>query len=102
MQPSPLIAQIYLRRAALIWLTMRLVISLVFLLAGADPLDVPLGVAAAIVGTSVGLLFADIGLHREQLLIANLATPNAAIAMIGAVPGIVGEIALAVAFRPAG
>jgi hypothetical protein len=102
MQPCPLIAQMYLRRAALIWLTMRLVISLVFLLAGADPLGVPLGVAAAMVGTSVGLLFADIGLHHEQLLIANLATSNAAIAMIAAVPGIAGEVALALVFRPAG
>ena len=53
MRPSPLIAQMYLRRSALIWLAMRLVVSLVFLLGGTNPLDVPLGVAAAMVGTSV-------------------------------------------------
>jgi hypothetical protein len=92
----------YLRRSALIWLTMRLVVSLVFLLGGGNPLDVPPSVAAAIVGTSVGLLFADIGLHHERLLIANLATSNAAIAMIAAIPGIAGEVALSLAFGTVG
>lgn len=101
MRPCPLLARMYLRRSALIWLTMRLVVSLVFLLAGGNPLEVSPGVAAAIVGTSVGLLFADIGLHHERLLIANLATSNAAIAMIAAVPGIAGEIVLAILFNPA-
>jgi hypothetical protein len=92
----------YLRRSALIWLTMRLVVSFVFLLGGGNPLDVPPSVAAAIVGTSVGLLFADIGLHHERLLIANLATSNAAIAMIAAIPGIAGEVALSIAFGTTG
>ena len=101
MRPAPSIAQTYLRRSAVIWLTMRLIVSSVILLSGGNPLDVSTSVAAALVGTSVGLLFADIGLRHEQILIGNLATSNLSIALIGAIPGIAGEVLLSVVSNPA-
>lgn len=89
-----LIARTYLLRGAVLWLLARLLISMVILLAKADPFALSPRASAIIILVSTTLACAQTLRLHELVLLGNLGVPRAQLALYFAVPALAGELIL--------
>lgn len=97
MRPPRLIVRAYLRRGAVVWLTTRLVVVVVFAFGGTNPFVVPIVVLLGLVAASAALTLVDVHRRHEQMLIGNLAIGPAFIVALAAIPALAGELAIRLA-----
>ena len=86
-----LVARKYLARGALLWLAVRLLLSVVVLMAALNPFDLSLlsSLAIVLLTTVLGLL--EILRQHEFVLLRNLAVSRQTIALLCGAPAVVGE-----------
>ena len=96
MRVPGLVIAAYLRRGAIIWLTMRLCVSGVLLLGGDNPLHPSVPTTFAFVWLTVGLTVLDIRRRHEQMLIGNLGLRPVVVSLLTVVPAATGETGLRV------
>jgi hypothetical protein len=89
----------YLRRGAILWLTMRLCVSAVAAFGGEDPFHVaPTTILTLIVG-SAALMLVDIRRRNERMLIGNLGWRPSVLSCLALIPAAIGELAIHLAAR---
>jgi hypothetical protein len=96
MRPPRLIVRAYLVRAAAVWLTTRLVVSVVFAFGGENPFTIPVTGLFWLVVFSTALTLFDVRRRHERILIGNLAISPAFIATLATIPAAAGETLLRV------
>ncbi len=94
MRPNPLIVRAFLYRGALSWLVTRAMLSVVFLLAGINPVRLSAMTAVEIILLSVVVIFLDTYRRRERAFIANLAIGPLMLGTLFVAPAVLGEVAL--------
>lgn len=94
MLPNSLIIRAYCFRGARLWLTLRALLSALFVVAGGEPFDVPVAVAVAIIALSVFLSFLDTYRYRERVMLGNLGVRPSVLAGLFFIPAIIGEATL--------
>jgi hypothetical protein len=98
LRPPRLVVSAYFRRGAVVWLTMRLVVGVVCLFAGLNPLEATAGATLGFAGLAAGLTVFDLHRRHERILIGNLGVSTAFIAGIATVPALIGETLLLLAY----
>jgi hypothetical protein len=97
MQLPPVVIRAYLRRGAVIWLTMRLCVSVVLAFGREDPLRLAPATVFLLVIGSGGLMLADIRRRHERMLIGNLGIQPVTVSCLAFVPAVIGELGLRLA-----
>jgi hypothetical protein len=97
MRPDRLILRAYLTRAVKLWLVSRILITVVFLFAGVDPLRLSVAAILEVVLVVVAIGFLDIRRHHESALLDNLAVSPRTLVALFAGPALAGEIAFRIA-----
>jgi hypothetical protein len=92
MLPNPLILRWYVARALRLWVATRAIASLALAFGQEDPLHVPVRLSIALVAMSVGVCLLEVRIQHERALFANLGIPLGTLAMISALPAVVGEL----------
>jgi hypothetical protein len=94
MRPNRLIVRAYLSRGARLWLVTRVLLSGVFLLAGTNPVQLPVATGVEIVLLSIGVSFLETRRRRERAFLANLGVRPVMLGALFAGPAMLGEAAL--------
>jgi len=96
--PDLVIAKRLLVRAAVIWAGVRGCYALAVLLLagvfGAPELRLPITTDVAIAALTVGLVLMEVKRRHEAILLANLGVPLTSVALLAAVPALVGTAIL--------
>jgi len=94
MRPNRLVVQAYLARGARLWLISRAMLSVVFLVAGTNPVRLNVGAVVEIILLSVGVSFLETKRRRERAFLSNLGVRPLTLGVLFAGPAIIGEFAL--------
>ena len=97
MRPNSLIVRAYLSRGARLWLAIRVTLSGVLLLAGANPIQLSAAAVVEIVFLSVVVSLLETQRRRERALLANLGVRPLLLGALFAGPALIGEVALQLA-----
>ena len=93
MLPHPLIVRTYIARGIRLWLAIRGIVTCIILL-GASSQRLSLPAMIQLVGVSVALCFLETHRRRERALLGNLGVPPFTLAVLFALPAVLGEIAI--------
>ena len=99
MRANRLVARNYLRRAAVLWVGARLLVSAVVGLAGGDPLHLGAPAALVVIAATATLACVQTLRLRERVLLGNLGISVGALSLYFAAPPLFGEWALATAWQ---
>jgi len=91
-RPGQLVARAYLWRGARVWFLARSLATGLFLLAGSDPVQLPVASIGQLVLLTVVLGFLDTHLRHEWALLGNLAVGPRKLALFFALPAVGGEL----------
>lgn len=91
MKPNNEIVRVYVFRGARLWLSLRILVTIVFLLGGTSPIRVPPMVLVAIILLSVFLGFLDTYRYRERVLLGNLGIRPHILGILFLIPAATGE-----------
>lgn len=94
MPSSQLVFESYLSRGARLWLLTRATITAVLLLAGGDPLRLPVTVMVGLIMLTVAVCFIDTYRHRERALLGNLGVNPLLLLAMFTGPALLGEFAV--------
>lgn len=97
MRPNRLIVRAYLGRGLGLWLAVRAVGTAVLLVGRVNPMRLPVASSIQLVAFAVGVCFLETHRQRERALLGNLGVRPASLAVIFALPAIVGEAAIRMA-----
>ncbi len=94
MLPNRLVVHAYLRRAAILWIIVRVSLSVVFVLAGVDAMRI-----SGLTMVGVVLLCGALGVleshrHREWAFLGNLSVTPPVLGALLLTPALVGEVVL--------
>lgn len=93
MLPHPLIVRAYVARGIRLWLAMRAIVTCLLLL-GASSQRLSLSAMIQLVVVSVALCFLDTHRRRERALLGNLGVRPLTLAVLFALPAVLGEMAI--------
>lgn len=96
MRPNRLIARSYALRGAYLWACCRILLSVLFLFSGTNPLDLHPAAVVGIILLSVFAGFVEIHRRSERALLGNLAIAPQTLGILFAVPAVAGELLLQV------
>lgn len=99
MRPPRLVVRAYVRRGAVVWLTARLLVGIVFAFGQANPFIGPPVVHFGLVALSSALTLVDVHRRHERILIGNLAIEPAFVVALAGIPALAGEIAIFLAAK---
>jgi hypothetical protein len=94
MRPNRLIVRTYLGRGLGLWLAVRAVGTAVLLVGHVNPMRLPVASSIQLVAFAVGVCFLETHRQRERALLGNLGVRAGTLAVVFAVPAIVGEAAI--------
>jgi len=94
MRPNRVIVRAYLGRGLRLWLAVRAVGTAVLLVGHVNPIHLPVASNIQLVAFTVGVCFLETYRLRERALLGNLGVRPGALAIIFALPAIVGETAI--------
>ncbi|HWH52531.1 MAG TPA: hypothetical protein VN651_13370 [Gemmatimonadaceae bacterium] len=97
MRPNRVIARAYFARGVRLWLVVRAAASAVLLAGQVNPIHLPLASSIQLVAFATGVCFLDTLRLRERAFLGNLGVRPSALAVMFAVPAIVGEAAIRIA-----
>ena len=87
------------RRAAVVWILLRVLLAAFLLAEGFDPVRLDLRGVALVIAAVGAISLLDTRSRSEHILVANLGTTRWEIHLLGFGPATLGEIAVAVAAR---
>lgn len=96
MLPNRLIVRAYATRGALLWVGTRAALSGVFLHGGVDPSRLSSVAIGEAVVLSIVVCFVETYRRHERALLGNLAVRPVTLAVLFAIPAILGEVAIRV------
>ena len=97
--PNAFVANAYLSRGIRLWIAVRLLVSAVYLLGGASPVQMWRSGSIALVAVTALLTYVDLGVRKERALIANLGMSVAGMVAICSAPALAGEIIITLVGR---
>lgn len=97
MRPNRLIVRTYLGRGLGLWLVVRAVGTAVLLVGHVNPMRLPVASSIQLVAFAVGVCFLETHRQREWALLGNLGVRPGSLAVIFALPAIVGEATIRMA-----
>ena len=93
--PEIKLATDLLRRGALTWGALRLLLAFASLLMGADPEHLAPGAALALILVTGGIRFVGARWRNEPYILANLGVSTTTAALLSLAPAVLGELVIA-------
>lgn len=94
MLPNRLVAAAFLRRSTRLWIVARAALSGLFLLAGTDPLRLPIATTFGVLLLCVAIGYVEVHLNHERDLLGNMGIKRRTLAAFFLLPALLGELLL--------